>query len=121
MQISDMKQTQPNLQNKVQILKILFIIPSEANDSEWRLFCLSTRQSKATLVPTPNQAPTKRAKWINSRRYAADRRSGVADQTEDVSTTDDEFPQRCPRMITGGDILSNSPGKGKVRAVIVGS
>jgi hypothetical protein len=32
--ISDMNQTQPNLQNKVLKLKIVFIIPSEANDSE---------------------------------------------------------------------------------------
>jgi hypothetical protein len=36
---------------------------------------------------------------------------------EDVSTTDDEFQRRCPRMMTGVNILSNSPGKGKVRAV----
>jgi hypothetical protein len=75
----------------------------------------------------------------------------VVDLNEDVSTTDDEFQRRCPRMVTGGDRgvgeresegagdketksillfvspspalplsrsgLSNSPGKGKVRAV----
>jgi hypothetical protein len=27
----------------------------------------------------------------------------VVDLNEDVSTTDDEFQRRCPRMVTGGD------------------
>jgi hypothetical protein len=31
------------------------------------------------------------------------------------------FKRRCPRMMTEVNILSNSPGKGKVRAVKVGS
>ena len=41
----------------------------------------------------------------------------MIDLNEDVSTTDDEFQRRCPRMMTGVNILSNLPGKGKVRAV----
>ena len=104
-----MNQTQPNFQNNGQ-LKILFIIPQLVYHSPARLLvrsedfiCLSTLQNKATFVPSHGEATTKRAKCINSRRYTEDRRSGVVDRNEDVSTTDDEFQRGCPRMVTGGD------------------
>ena len=43
--------------------------------------------------------------------------SGVVDLNEDVSPLMMSLSLPTPRMMTGVNILSNLPGKGKVRAV----